>query len=73
MSKFTAIAKLMSEDVAYLKDSLYSTRFNLLKKDSYYFAHTFGETKNRNITDELEGELASLGCYPIEIEVFWGV
>jgi hypothetical protein len=71
--RFTAIIQLMSDDVVYLKDSLYNTRYDLIKKDSYYYVRTFGETKNRNINEELEGELASLGCYPIDIQIYWGV
>lgn len=73
MSKFTAIIQLMSDDIVYLKDALYDTRYNLLKKGNYYYAHCFGETKNKNISAELEGELSSLGCYPIDVEIYWGV
>ncbi len=77
--KFTAIIQLMSNDIVHLKESLYDTRFNLMKKtlgqdrNSYYYAHCFGETKNKAIADELDGELSSLGCYPIEIDIYWGV
>lgn len=73
--KFTAVIQLMSDDVVHLKDSLYNTRYNLLKQEpsGYYFVHCFGETKNRGINEELEGELASLGCYPIDIQIYWGV
>lgn len=73
MPKFTAIVQLMSDDVVFLRDALYASRYNLLKKGSYYYCHAFGETKNKNIAEELEGELASLGCYPISVDVYWGV
>lgn len=73
MSKFTAMILLMSDDVSFLRDTLYNTRYNLLRRDTYYYVHTFGETKNKNIAEELEGELSSLGAYPLEVEVYWGI
>lgn len=73
MPKYTIISKLMSEDVDFIKDSLYDTRYNLLKRGNFYYAHVFGHTRNRDILEEIEAELVSLGVYTIEHELFWGV
>ena len=74
MKKFTIISRLMSDDVVYLKDALFNTRYKIIKQgENNYFAHTYGETKTRDIETEVESELASLGVYVVSSEVYWGV
>lgn len=72
MYKFTSISALLSDDFNYLKSALDGTRYKLTKKDSYYYAITYGEAKTKaQLFDELEGELISLGAYTIHTDIYY--
>lgn len=71
MARFISVSQIMQDDYQYLKDVLEDSRATLRKRDSYYYAVIMGESKNKNIAAEIEGELASLGVYIIDTVIYW--